>query len=70
MEMNFEITENLCFNVDYLAYRIAVQNEGFFNALENGDMEDDYYRLDENQQKALRTAIFKRCVTILEEKED
>ena len=70
MEMNFEITETLCFEIDYLAVRIALMSENFFEALESGDMADDYYRLTDSQKKALKIEVFKRCAAILEKEEE
>ena len=70
MEMNFEITETLCFEIDYLAVRIALMSENFFEALESGDMADDYYRLKKKKKKALKIEVFKRCAAILEKEEE
>lgn len=70
MEMNFEITETLCFDIDYLAYRIACMDERFMEALEAGELVDDYFRLDDNQRKALRIAVFERCAPALKKEED
>jgi len=68
--MEFKITETLCFEIDYLAVRIALMSENFFEALESGYMADDYYRLTDSQKKALKIEVFKRCVAILEKEEE
>ena len=67
--MEFEITEILDFDVDYLAHRIACMEESLSEALYNGSLEGDYHRLNEQQRKNLKIAIFKSCLTELEKKD-
>lgn len=70
LKMEFEITETLYFDIDCIANNIAYGGESFITALDIALAYDNYFRLEKYQQKALKIAIFERCITKLKEQEE
>jgi hypothetical protein len=60
----------LSFDVDSIAYRIAYDGESVMSALDLESVYDYYFRLDKHQKKALKIAIFERCIAKLKEEEE